>query len=373
MLLLIPGPVMTRPEVRAALGVDIAPWDLDFAKIYAGVRSRLLRIANGVDGEHTVLPLPGCGHFVIEAAIRSLIPAGGRLLIPMTGSYSDRFVRLAREAGRDPVPLPIVQTEIISADVVTEALQRDPTISHVGLVQSETGSGVVHDVDTVGAAVRAQGRRMIVDAVSAFGALPMDISAHPEIDAVVFTGNKCLEGLPGNAYCVARIDRVEANAGIAGSWSFDLADIHAHIGHGRDGRPRFTPPAQSINALNTALDFFDAEGGRVGRLARYTQNMRTLYDGMVGLGLTPFVHPDHQGPIIVNVHAPADPSWNLQRFVDALKVHGVLISNYYNTPTPGFRVGCIGAIAPADMAGAVAAMDLALNDIGINNRAGETQ
>jgi 2-aminoethylphosphonate-pyruvate transaminase len=373
MLLLIPGPVMTRPEVRAALGVDFAPWDHDFHSIYAGVRQRLLRIASGVDGEHTVLPLPGCGHFVIEAAIRSFLPSGGRLLIPTTGSYADRFIRLAREAGRDAVPLPIVQTEMLLPAAIAEALHSDPSITHVGLVQSETGSGVVHDVDTIGAAVKAEGRHMIVDAVSAFGALPLDISAHPEIDVVVFTGNKCLEALPGNAYAVARIDRLEANAGIAGSWSFDLHDVHAHIGHRGDGRPRFTPPAQSINALNTALDYFDAEGGQAARLARYTANMRTLYDGMVRLGLTPFVQPDHQGPIIVNVHAPADPAWQLQHFVDALKRRGVLISNYYNTPTPGFRVGCIGAITPSDMTDAVAAMDLALNDIGINNRAGETQ
>jgi 2-aminoethylphosphonate-pyruvate transaminase len=373
MLLLIPGPVKTRPEVRAALGVDIAPWDFDFQHVYAGVRHRLLQIANGREGEHTVLPLPGCGHFIIEAAIRSLLPPGGRLLIPTTGSYGQRLVRLAREAGRDPVPLPIVQTELLAPDTVAAALECDRTITHVGLVQSETGSGVVHDVDAIGAAVKAQGRRMIVDAVSAFGALPLDMSAHPEIDAAVFTANKCLEALPGNAYAVARIDRLEQCAGNAGSWSFDLHDILANVGSRGDGRPRFTPPAQSINALNVALDFFDAEGGRSARLARYTANMHTLYDGMIGLGLMPFVQPDHQGPIIVNFHAPADPAWDLHRFVDALKLRGVLISNFYNTPTPGFRVGCIGSITPSDMAGAVAAMDLALNDIGINNRAGETQ
>jgi 2-aminoethylphosphonate-pyruvate transaminase len=94
---------------------------------------------------------------------------------------------------------------------------------------------------------------------------------------------------------------------------------------------------------------------------------------MIGAGLTPYVRLEHQGPIIVNFHAPADPAWNLQRFVDALKSRGVLISNFYNTPTPGFRVGCIGAITPADMAGAVDAIELALKDIGVNNRAGESQ
>jgi 2-aminoethylphosphonate-pyruvate transaminase len=373
MLLLIPGPVMTRPEVRAALGVDIAPWDFDFRDVYAGVRDRLLRIAGGVPGEHAALPLPGCGHFITEAAIRSFIPPGGRLLIPMTGSYSDRMIRLTREAGREPVAMPITAMETISPDAVAAALEQDQSITHVGLVQSETGSGVVHDADAIGAVVRVHGRRMIVDAVSAFGALPMDMSAHPEIDAAVFTANKCLEALPGIGYAIVRIDRLEQCSGLAGSWSFDLADIYAQVVRSGDGRPRFTPPAQIVNALNTALDFFDLEGGRVARLARYTANMRTLYDGMIRLGVTPYVRPEHQGPIIVNVRAPADPAWNLQRFVDALKSRGVLISNFYSTPTPGFRVGCIGAISPTDMAGAVAAMDQALNDIGVNNRAGETQ
>jgi 2-aminoethylphosphonate-pyruvate transaminase len=371
MLLLIPGPVTTRPEVRAALSVDIAPWDFDFRDVYAGVCTRLLRIANGVDDEHAALPLPGCGHFVTEAAIRSFVSPGARVLVPMTGSYSDRMVRLAREAGRTPVPMPIAATKPIPADDVAAALERDPTITHVGLVQSETGSGIVHDVDAIGTAARTAGRRMIVDAVSAFGALPMDMAAHPEIDAAVFTANKCLESFPGIAYAIARIDRLEANAGIAGSWSFDLSDVYAQVVTRGDGRPRFTPPAQIVNALNRALDFFDAEGGRPARLARYTANMRTLYDGLISIGLTPYLEQKHQGPIIVNVHAPSDPAWHLQRFVDALKSRGVLISNFYNTPKPGFRVGCIGAITPSEMAGAVEAMDLALKDIGINNRAGE--
>ena len=211
--------------------------------------------------------------------------------------------------------------------------EADPDITHVGLVYSETGSGVIHDPAAIGAVVRAAGRRLIVDAVSAFGALPLDLSAQPEIDAVVFTSNKCLEGMPGMAFAVARIDRLEACAGNAGSWSFDLADIHAHTLRNGPGSFRFTPPAQVLNACNVALDFFEAEGGQPARLARYTANMRTLYDGVRGLGLTPYLPREHQGPIIVNVHAPADPAWDLQRFVDALKRRGVLISNFYNTPS----------------------------------------
>ena len=368
MLLLIPGPVTTRAEVRAALGHDFAPWDNDFRPLVAGLRQRLLRIAGGAPDRHTALPLQGCGHFITEAAVRTFIPPGGKLLVPMTGSYSDRMIRLAREAGREPVVLPIAPDAPTPPDAVAAALAADPAISHVGVVYSETGSGVLHDPAAIGAVVRAAGRRLIVDAISAFGALPFDIAAQPEVDALVFTPNKCLESVPGMAFAVTPIERLEACTGQAGSWSFDLASIHAQSLRSGPGSFRFTPPAQVLNALNVALDLLDAEGGPPARLARYAANMRVLYDGVLAIGLTPCLAPEHQGPIIVNVQAPDDPAWDLQRFVDALKARGVLISNFYNTPAPSFRVGCIGAITPDDMRRAVGAMAEALNELGINRR-----
>src|ERR1700722_16023295 len=126
MLLLIPGPVTTRPEVRAALGHDFAPWDNDFRPLAAGLRERLLHIAGGTPEQHTVLPLQGCGHFITEAAVRTFIPPGGKLLVPATGSYSDRMVRLAREAGRVPVSLSIPATAPTSPQAVAAALAADP-------------------------------------------------------------------------------------------------------------------------------------------------------------------------------------------------------------------------------------------------------
>jgi 2-aminoethylphosphonate-pyruvate transaminase len=368
MLLLIPGPVTTRPEVREALRYDFAPWDNDFRPLYAGIRERVLRIAGGVAGEHATLPLQGCGHFITEAAVRTFVPLGQKVLIPATGSYADRMTRLTREAGRVPVPLTVSPVAATDAAAVAAALEADPEIGHVGLVYSETGSGICHDVPGIGAVVRQLGRRLIVDAVSAFGALPFDLSAQPEVDAVVFTSNKCLEAVPGMAFAVARIDRTEACAGNAGSWSLDLSSIYAHALRSGWGSFRFTPPAQVLNAFNTALDFYDAEGGQPARLARYTANMHALYDGVRALGLQPCLPANVQGPIIVNVQAPGGPAWDLQRFVDALKTRDVLISNFYNTTEPSFRVGCIGAITPADMTRAVAAMGEALSEMGINQR-----
>lgn len=368
MLLLIPGPVTTRPEVRAAMGQDFAPWDTSFRPLYAGVRARVARLAGAAPETHAVLPLQGCGHFAVEASIRSLVPPGGKILIPMTGSYATRMARLAREAGRAVVELPMSRVAPVAPAAVAAALAADPGIGHVGLVYSETSSGIVHDPVAIGAAVRAAGRRMLLDAVSAFGALPLDLSRHPEIDATVFTANKCLEGMPGLAFTVARIEAVLAGRGRAQSWSLDLCDIYEHAQRSGYGSFRFTPPAQVLAAFRTALGLHAAEGGQPARLARYQANARTLYDGMLAIGLSPYLPRELQGPVVLNVHAPDDPAWDLQGFVDALKARGFLISNFYDTEHPSFRVGCIGAITPEDFSRFVAAADGALAALGVRRR-----
>ena len=265
------------------------------------------------------------------------------------------------------MPLAVDPNLPVPPQAVAEALAADPAISHVGLVYNETGTGVVHDPASISAVVRAAGRRVILDAVSAFGALPLDLGRHPEIDAAVFTSNKCLEGLPGLVFAVCRKAALDGRAGQAGSWSFDLADIMAGYARG-PGVIRFTPPAQVMLAFMTALDLFDAEGGQSGRLARYRANVDALYDGALSIGLVPYLDRAAQGPVVMNIHAPADPKWELQVFVDGLKRRGYLISNFYNTPQPSFRVGCIGAIGPDDMRGFVAAVDETLTEMGISNR-----
>lgn len=368
MLLLIPGPVTTDARVRAAAAQDYAPWDHSFREIYARVRRRVLALAGGVEGTHACLALPGCGHFAMEAAVRSFVPAGGRLLLTATGQYAGRIQRLAAEAGRVVVPLAVPEGERADPVAVQRALEADPTLTHLACVYSETSSGIIHDVPALAEAAGRAGRRVLVDAVSAFGALPFDIGALPMVDAVAFTSNKCLEGLPGTSFTIAPVARLEECAGIAGSWSFDLSSLHAHTVSSGWGSHRFTPAAGAIASFDVALDLYDAEGGRPARLARYTANARALMDGVQSLGLVPCLRADLQGPIVVNVAAPPDPAWDLQRFVDGLKARGFVISNFYNTRQPSFRVGCIGAIRPEDMRRAVTAMGEVLGEMGIAQR-----
>lgn len=368
MMLLIPGPVTTDARVRAAAAQDYAPWDHDFRDIYARVRRRVLTLAGGEEGVHACLAMPGCGHYAMEAAVRTFVPAGGRVLLPATGQYADRLGRLATEAGRVVVWLPVADGERADPAAVEAALEADPTLSHLACVYSETSTGIIHDVPALAAAAGRAGRRVLVDAVSAFGALPFDISALPMVDSMTFTSNKCLEGLPGTSFTVSPVLRLEACAGQAGSWSFDLSSLHAHSEAYGLGSHRFTPAAGTIAAFDVALDLYEAEGGQPARLARYAANARVVMEGVQGLGLAPCLRPELQGPIVVNVAAPDDPAWQLQGFVDGLKARGFVLSNFYNTEAPSFRVGCIGAIGPEDMRRAMEAMGAVLGEMGVARR-----
>ncbi len=368
MLLLIPGPVQTQPQTRAAMAQDIAPWDDGFRPTYASIRERVRAVAGGIEGEHVTLPLQGCGHFMVEAALRTFVAPGARVLVPANGTYAKRIARLGREAGRDMVLLDLPDTRGARAEEVAAALAADPSISHVAMVYSETGSGIVNDPAAIGAVVRAAGKRLILDAVSAFGALPLDVSAQPELDVAVFTSGKCFEGLPGIGFAVARIDRVLASAGQAGSWALDLADVYAHALRSGFGSFRFTPPVQALAAFEVALDLHAAEGGQPGRLARYRANAMQLYDGLAALGLEPYLARGDQGPIIVTVRQPSDRAFVLEDFVTALKARGVLISNFFTTEAPTIRIGAIGAIGQAEIAFALDAISATLDAMGVAQR-----
>jgi 2-aminoethylphosphonate-pyruvate transaminase len=194
------------------------------------------------------------------------------------------------------------------------------------------------------------------------------MAEHPECDAMVFTSNKCLEGMPGLGFAVCEMERALAAQGRAGSWGLDLGDVAAHALRSGWGSFRFTPPAQAIRAFGVALRLYAAEGGQPARLARYERNAAILYEGLGGLGLVPYLERHHQGPIIVTVHQPRDPGFELKAFVEALKRRGVLISNFHTTPGPTIRIGAIGHVQPEQARWAVEQVGAVLEEMGVRQR-----
>lgn len=360
-VLLTPGPLTTSARTRRAMLVDWGSWDADFIALTAKVRRQLLDTVHG-HGSHVVVPMQGSGTFSVEAMLATLVPAGGHVLVPDNGAYCQRAARIAALLGHRVTRLPVPEDQAVDPGTVAAALQADASIGHVLLVHCETSAGLENPLATVAAVCERQGVGLLVDAMSSFGALPID-ARQLRFDALVAASGKCLEGVPGMGFVVLREAALAGCAGRSRSLSLDLHDQHAYMD--RTGQWRFTPPTHVVAALSEALDQFVEEGGQPARLARYTDNCRTLLHGLRSIGLRPFLDPAVQAPIIVSVHAPDHPAYDFRRFYEGAKARGFLLYPGKLTRQETFRIGCIGAIGRAEMQAAVAAVADSLRALGV--------
>jgi 2-aminoethylphosphonate-pyruvate transaminase len=360
-ILLTPGPLTTTLRTKLAMLRDWGSWDADFNAVTARVRASLLKIVHG-EQSHVVVPLQGSGTFSVEAAVATVVPRDGHVLVLDNGAYCKRAARLTSLMGRRCTVLPFDESAPVSAAAVERQLAQDASITHVVLVHCETGAGVLNPLPEVALACERRGKGLIVDAMSSFGALPID-AREVRFDALVAASGKCLEGVPGMGFVFLRKAIVEGCAGNSQSLAMDLHDQHVYME--KTGQWRFTPPTHVVVALAEAIAQFEAEGGQPARLARYTDNYRTLVDGMGRLGFMPFLDPAVQAPIIVTFHAPGDPRYAFRSFYEAAKAHGFILYPGKLTQIETFRVGCIGAIGRNEMQQAVHAVELALQELGI--------
>ena len=360
-ILLTPGPLTTTLRTKLAMLKDWGSWDTDFIAVTALVRRRLLDIVHGQDS-HVLVPLQGSGTFSVEAAVATVVPRDGHVLVLDNGAYCKRAAKLTQLMGRRATVVPQAEEEPVSPAVLEQTLQADPSISHVVLIHCETGTGVLNPLAEVAAVCQRRGKGLIVDAMSSFGALPID-ARQIRFDALVAASGKCLEGVPGMGFVLLRKAIVEGCAGNSQSLAMDLHDQHVYME--KTGQWRFTPPTHVLVALSEAIAQFEEEGGRAARLARYTENCRVLVDGMAALGFKPLLRPEVQAPIIVTFHAPAHPAYEFRRFYEAAKARGFILYPGKLTQVETFRVGCIGAIGANEMRQAVAAVADTLHEMGI--------
>jgi 2-aminoethylphosphonate-pyruvate transaminase len=298
----------------------------------------------------------------VEAAIGTVVPRAGKVLVPNNGAYCARIVRICRYLGRAVVDLPVPEDQPVTGAIVEAALASDPTITHVAQVHCETGAGVLNDLQSIAQACAKRGKGLIVDAMSSFGAIPVDVRTMP-FDALVAASGKCLEGVPGMGFVVVRKAVLEARAGNAHSLAMDLHDQYVYME--KTTQWRYTPPTHVVAALRAAVDQFIEEGGQPARLARYTRNCETLVDGMAALGFRTFLAPAAQAPIIVTFHAPSDPAYDFKTFYAKTRERGYILYPGKLTQVETFRVGCIGAIDANEMRNVVSAVGETLKDMGI--------
>jgi 2-aminoethylphosphonate-pyruvate transaminase len=360
-ILLTPGPLTTTLRTKLAMLHDWGSWDADFIAVTASVRRRLLAIVQGQD-THVVVPLQGSGSFSVEAAVATLVPRDGHVLVLDNGAYCKRASKLTQMMGRRCSVLPFPEDEPVSAAVLESRLIAEPSITQVILIHCETGAGVENPLAAVAEICQRHGRGLIVDAMSSFGALPIDARTI-RFDALIAASGKCLEGVPGMGFVIMRQAVLAQCAGHSQSLAMDLFDQNSYMD--KTGQWRFTPPTHVLVALSEAIAQFEEEGGQAARLARYSNNCATLIQGLSALGLKPFLRPEHQAPIIVTFHAPAHPAYDFKRFYAATKARGFMLYPGKLTEVETFRVGCIGAIGRVEMQQAVEAVGAALREMGI--------
>lgn len=351
--LLTPGPLTTSLRTRQAMLRDWGSWDVDFNSITGRIRERLLDVVHGA-GTHECVPLQGSGTFSVEAALGTLVPrSGGHVLVPQNGAYCQRIARICRYLGRKLTVIDYAENAAVAAADVGRALAGDPSITHVALVHCETSTGILNPLDEIAQVIARHDRRLIVDAMSSFGALEIDARRTP-FDAVVAASGKCLEGPPGMGFVIARRAALEPCEGNSHSLAMDLYDQWVYMQ--KTTQWRYTPPTHVVAAFDCAITQYLEEGGRAARGARYAHNCRTLIEGMAALGLKSFLPAAIQAPIIVTFHAPDNPHYQFKSFYNAVKALGYILYPGKLTALETFRVGCMGQLGEHGIAGAVEAV-----------------
>ena len=363
--LLTPGPLSTSATVKEAMLRDWGSRDVAFIELNRRVRSRLLAIANASE-DHVCVPLQGSGTFSIEATLATALAKDDKLLVLVNGAYGRRMVAMCHAMRRPVETLEWREDEPVDALKVQDRLVSDPSISHVALVHCETTSGVLNPLAEVARVVAEHGRSLLVDAMSSFGALPID-AREVQFDALVASSNKCLEGVPGMGFALLRREVLATCEGNAQSLCLDLYDQWQ--GFERNDQWRFTPPTHVIAALDQALDEHESEGGVVGRGARYARNHQVLVDGMEAMGFECLVARSHQAPIIVTFLTPASANFRFDEFYDSLAAKGFLIYPGKLTVADSFRVGCIGRLGEPEIVAALDAIRATLDEMGVDDAA----
>jgi 2-aminoethylphosphonate-pyruvate transaminase len=360
--LLTPGPLTTSLTVKQAMLHDYGSRDAKFIDINARILERLVDIVNGA-GNYVSVPLQGSGTFVVEAMIGNFVPADGKLLILINGAYGKRIAKICDYYKREYLVHETAEDVPVDTAKLDAALDADAAISHVVVVHCETTSGILNPIKEVAAIVARHQRSLLIDSMSAFGALPLD-ATEIEFDAVVASSNKCLEGAPGMGFCIARESALEKTEGNSPSLVLDLYEQWRAMQKNRQWR--FTPPTHVLLAFDQALTEYEVEGGVEGRGGRYQANRELLVSGMRELGFKTLLSDELQAPIIITFHMPANPEFDFDAFYDGLKDQGYVIYPGKLTVADSFRMGCIGRLDQQQMQGALDAVKQILNEFGID-------
>ncbi|MGJ8615854.1 MAG: 2-aminoethylphosphonate--pyruvate transaminase [Sulfitobacter sp.] len=362
--LLTPGPLTTSYAVKEAMLRDWGSWDDEFRGMTRKMRQQLLALLGPGSTDYDCVPIQGSGSYCVEAMLGSFVPKDGKVLVLANGAYGLRAAQTMECLGRAFKLLNKGDYLPPRGEEVAAILAEDPAITHVLIIHCETSSGILNPVEEIADAAHAAGRKVLIDSMSAFGAVPLDVEKTKYV-AMVSSANKCIEGVPGFGFVIARKDELEAAKGNSHSLSLDVHAQWATME--KTGQWRFTPPTHVVAAFLTALDAHEKEGGVAGRGGRYSRNRDVMVKGMRDLGFETLLADRWLSPIIVTFFCPASPAFEFQKFYNLMKDRGFIIYPGKLTVVDSFRIGCIGQMDEHVMHKVVEAAAQALSDMGVND------
>ena len=359
--LFTPGPLNTSGSTKQAMLRDLGSRDAEFIEVVKDVRSRLVGLGDGHE-EYTSIIMQGSGTFGIEAVLTSAIPQDGKLLILINGAYGERMSKIAEVHRIPTVALRTPEDDVPDPKSMREALEADPAITHVAVVHCETTTGILNPIEKYGKIAREFDKIYIVDAMSSFGAYPIDLRAG-NIDYLISSSNKCIEGVPGFSFILAKVETLAATEGYARTLSLDL--YAQWKGLEGDGQFRFTPPVHAILAFRQALIELEKEGGVTARGARYKRNYEITFSAMEAMGFKPYVPAEKRGYIITSFYYPSHPNFDFRKFYELLSAKGFLIYPGKLSHADCFRIGHVGRLGASDVTGLMSAIASVLKEMDI--------
>jgi 2-aminoethylphosphonate-pyruvate transaminase len=362
--LLTPGPLTTSYQVKTQMLRDWGSWDDDFRAMTQEMRDRLLALISDGAKAFDCVPMQGSGSFSVEAMLGTFIPTSGKALVLSNGAYGQRSAQTLQYLNRDYSVLDKGDYLPPRGEMVAQMLARDTAITHVVAIHCETSSGILNPIEEISQATYAAGRALLIDSMSAFGALPLDAN-QIRYEALVSSANKCIEGVPGFGFVIARKNALKVAKGNSHSLCLDL---HAQWEHmNKTGQWRYTPPTHVVAAFLEALRAHEAEGGVAARGARYRQNRDVVVEGMRSLGFETLLKDRWLSPIIVTFFCPAHSNFKFNQFYGLMKKKGFIIYPGKLTKLDSFRIGCIGQMDAHTMRLVVSAAQEALNEMDVTD------
>jgi 2-aminoethylphosphonate-pyruvate transaminase len=345
-LLLTPGPLSTSKGVRNALLRDWCTWDADYnEEIVQNIRRRLVLLASAKTEDYTAVLIQGSGSFTVEAVLGTALPQNGKLLVINNGAYGKRMIKMAKVLKLNHIEYSLSEIEPPDPETVARLLSENPDITHVAMVHCETTTGMLNPLPEIARAAEQYGKIFILDAMSSFGGIPFDMADYG-IDFLISSSNKCIQGVPGFAFVIAKKDELEKCGGNARSLCLDLYDQWKEMD--KTGKWRYTSPTHVVRAFYEALNELEAEGGVSARCRRYAENQRRLAEGMTALGFKPLLPPRLQSPIITSFLYPR-ADFDFSVFYRQIKKQGFVLYPGKISRADTFRIGNIGEVYPEDI------------------------